>query len=276
MLTNEEIKEFEKIEEAELWKKLKGEVSKTEKEKIREYLTIKYLPLVRYVVSKIYIKESSGIEDQDLVQWGVEGLLDAIDKYDPSQGTLFKTYAVTRIRGAIIDGLRNMDVLPRSLRHKEKELLRTISELEYETGKAPDDEEIAKKLGISVEELHKLYMQLSMEYMAVSIYEPINTKDANSMTIEETLEGKKHTNPELMVRREEIKKRIVKAIEELPEREKIVLILYYYENLTLKEIGEVLGITESRVSQLHSKAIARLKTKLEDIIASSRKSLEEF
>jgi len=252
---------FEEKSEEELWKIYK----KTKDPKLREHFVNQYAPLVKYVAGKIAIGMPQNVDFDDLVSYGVFGLLDAIDKYDPSKDIKFKTYAVTRIRGAIYDELRSIDWVPRSVRQKAKELERVIGKLENRLGRSATDEEIATELGINIKELHTLILKISGSSI-LSLSDVWYVGDeSDRVSVMETIESPKSLNPDVIVEREEIKNIIVKAISELPDKEKKVLILYYYEDLTLKEIGEVLQVTESRISQLHTKAIMRLRSKLMNI-----------
>lgn len=252
---------FEGRSEGELWKNYK----RTKDPKIREFIVNKYSPLVKYVAGKIAIGMPQNVDFDDLVGYGVFGLLDAINKFDPDKDIKFKTYAVTRIRGAIYDELRSIDWVPRSIRQKAKELERVIGSLENRLGRAATDAEIAGEMGFSLKDFHTLVLKLSGASM-LSLSDVWYIGDeSDQVSVMETIESPKSLNPDVIVEREEIKKIIVKAISELPDKEKKVLILYYYEDLTLKEIGEVLQVTESRISQLHTKAIMRLRSKLMSI-----------
>ncbi|MFW6138047.1 MAG: RNA polymerase sigma factor WhiG [Spirochaetota bacterium] len=252
---------FEDKSEEELWKEYK----KNKDHRIREHFVNKYAPLVKYVAGKIAIGMPQNVDFDDLVGCGVFGLLDAIDKFDPDRDIKFKTYAVTRIRGAIYDELRSIDWVPRSVRQKAKELERVIGKLENKLGRSAEDEEIAREMGISLKDFHSLVLKLSgASVLSLSDIWYVGD-ESDKVSVAETIESPKSLNPEAIVEKEEIKKIIVNAISELPEKEKKVLILYYYEDLTLKEIGEVLQVTESRISQLHTKAIVRLRSKLLNI-----------
>ncbi len=252
---------FEGKTEEELWKMYK----KTRDPKIREYFVNQYAPLVKYVAGKVAIGMPQNVEFEDLVGYGVFGLLDAIEKFDPDKDIKFKTYAVTRIRGAIYDELRSIDWVPRSIRQKAKEIERAIGKLENRLGRAATDEEIAKELGIDIKEFQTLMLKVSgTSLLSLSDVWYVGD-DSDRVSVMETIESPSSMNPDTIVEREEIKKIIIEAIKELPDKEKKVLILYYYEDLTLKEIGEVLQVTESRISQLHTKAIMRLRSKLMNI-----------
>ncbi len=255
MINNDKYKD---VDENRLWQEYK----KTGDMEIREHFVKQYAPLVKYVAGKVAIGMPNNTDFDDLVSDGVIGLLDAIEKYEPSRGIKFKTYAVTRIRGAIFDGLRERDWIPRSIRQKAKEIENTIKELELKLGRSAEDEEIAVAMGISLEDFQKAMLNVSgTTVMSLNDMWHSNNDDEH-VSMLDRLEGPESLSPDVLVEREEIKKVIMRAIDSLPQKEKEVLVLYYYEDLTLKEIGEVLDVTESRVSQLHTKAIMRLKSKL--------------
>jgi len=252
------LEKFKHKDEKELWQ----EYRKTKNPEIREYFVIKYSPLVKYVAGKVAIGMPQQVEFEDLVSYGAFGLLDAIEKYDPERDIKFKTYAMTRIRGSIFDELRNIDWVPRTLRQKAKQLEEAIITLENKLGHSVDDEEIAKEMGISNQELQELFSKISGTSV-ISLNDVWYTGDDNDqVSFMDTIESPESLNPENIIEKEEIRSVIVEAIKQLPDKEKKVIVLYYYEDLTLKEIGEVLEVTESRVSQLHTKAILRLRGKL--------------
>lgn len=230
--------------------------SKTKDAKLREELIIKYTYLVKYVAGRLYASYGNNVEFDDLVSYGIFGLIDAIDKFDLGRGVKFDTYAQLRIRGAIIDQLREIDWLPRSVRQKSKEMERVYYELESTLGRPATDEEIADKLGVSVEELQKKIQNITT-YSIVSLDDLLEQK--REVTSSE--EDKQEEAPENVIENTEVKEILQEAINSLPEKEKKVVALYYYEELTYKEIGKLLNISESRVSQLHTKAIIRLKNK---------------
>jgi RNA polymerase sigma factor for flagellar operon FliA len=252
-------KEFDKLPEEELWRRYK----KSKDIDIRNYFIEKYSPLVKYVVGRISANIIEKVDVEDLISYGIFGLIEAIERFDPEKGVKFKTYAITRIRGQIFDELRAIDWIPRNVRQKAKELERLIYELEVRFGRSVKDEEIAKELGVSMEEYYKLLNSLSGTAM-VSLNDIYHSNDDKGLEfmLSATLKGSDDLNPDVMLEKEEIKNFIAEAIKTLPEKEKMVIILYYYEELTLKEIGEVLGVTESRVSQLHTKAILTLRSKI--------------
>lgn len=252
------LEKFKNNNEKDLWL----EYRKTKNSEIREYFVIKYSPLVKYVAGKVAIGMPQQVEFDDLVSYGSFGLLDAIEKYEPERDIKFKTYAMTRIRGSIFDELRNIDWVPRTLRQKAKQLEEAIITLENRLGHSVDDEEIAKEMGISNQELQELFTKISGASV-ISLNDVwYNSDDNDQISFIDTIESPESLNPENIIEKEEIRSVIVEAIKQLPEKEKKVIVLYYYEDLTLKEIGEVLEVTESRVSQLHTKAILRLRGKL--------------
>jgi RNA polymerase sigma factor for flagellar operon FliA len=244
--------------EEELWKLYR----RTQDRKIRDYFVRQYAPLVKYVAGKIALGMPQNVEFDDLVGFGVFGLFDAIDKFDPGKHVKFKTYAVTRIRGAIFDELRTIDWVPRSVRQKAREVEETVRRLEASLCRSATDEEIASAMAMDLKDFQQMMLKISGTSM-LSLHDIWYTgEDNDKISIADSIESPGSLNPDTIVEKEEIKRVIVAAIKELPEKEKKVLVLYYYEDLTLKEIGEVLEVTESRVSQLHTKAILRLRAKL--------------
>ncbi|WP_295161020.1 RNA polymerase sigma factor WhiG [uncultured Brachyspira sp.] len=243
------------------------EFKKTLSPYIREALIIKYSPLVKYVASKISVNMGSHkhIEFQDLVGFGSFGLMDAIDKYNPNRDIKFKTYAVTRIRGAIYDELRKLDYLPRSIRKDVKEIEKAREILEARLSRNIKPQEIADMLGIPISkynETMKRYIEASPTSLSDIWYVG---DDSDEISVIDTLKSNDKTNPEYLAEREDVKNKIIAALKKLPEKEQQVLILYYYDDLTLKEIGKVLEVSESRISQLHTKAIQQLRYSLSEI-----------
>ena len=204
------------------------------------------------------------VEEADLISYGLGGLISAIERFDLSREIKFETYAITRIRGAIIDELRTLDWVPRSVRARAREFERTNMKLEARLQRAPTDDEMSQELGIGLEEFHDALLQISNSTI-VALDELWNVQDAtgDQVSLLDTLPDREAPDPQQLVDQSELRDRIADAIAALPEREKLVIALYYYENLTLREIGEVLGVTESRVSQLHTKAVLRLRSKLQ-------------
>jgi RNA polymerase sigma factor for flagellar operon FliA len=247
--------------EEELWLAYR----KTRDPKIRENFIKQYAPLVKYVAGKVAVGMPSNVEFDDLVGFGVFGLLDAIEKFEPEKNVKFKTYAVTRIRGAIFDELRSIDWVPRSVRQKTREIEEAVGTLEAQLGRTATDQEIASSMGMDEEEYLKILIKISGTSI-LSLSDVWFTGDENDkVSIGDSIESPSSLNPDVIVEKDEIRRVIVEAISELPDKEKKILVLYYYEDLTLKEIGQVLEVTESRVSQLHTKAILRLRSKLTNI-----------
>ena len=252
---------LEQKTEDELWL----EYRQNRNSKIRETFIKQYAPLVKYVAGKVAIGMPHNVEFDDLVGYGVFGLLDAIDKFDPDKGVKFKTYAVTRIRGAIFDELRSIDWVPRSVRQKTREVEEAVGALEAQLGRTATDQEIAGTLGMDEDEYLKTMMKISGTSI-LSLNDVWFSGDENDkVSIGDSIESPISLNPDVIVEKDEIRRVIVEHINELPDKEKKILVLYYYEDLTLKEIGQVLEVTESRVSQLHTKAISRLRSKLTNI-----------
>jgi RNA polymerase sigma factor for flagellar operon FliA len=247
--------------EDELWIRYR----KTKDPAIRETFIKQYAPLVKYVAGKVAMGMPNNVEFDDLVGYGVFGLMDAIDKYDPEKNVKFKTYAVTRIRGAIFDELRQIDWVPRSVRQKTREIESVISSLEAQLGRTASDQEVAGAMGIDEAEYQKTIQKISGTSI-LSLNDVWFSGDENDkISIGDSIESPSSLNPDVVVEKEEIRRVIAEAISDLPEKEKKILVLYYYEDLTLKDIGRVLEVTESRVSQLHTKAILRLRSKLTNI-----------
>lgn len=247
--------------EAELWTLFK----ENRDPKIRDMFVRQYAPLVKYVAGKVAMGMPHNVEFDDLVGFGVFGLFDAIKKFDPDKHVKFKTYAVTRIRGAIFDELRSIDWVPRSVRQKTREIEDTIHRLESSLGRAASDHELANEMRMTTKEFQKTMLKISGTSI-LSLNDVWYTGDDNDkVSIVDSIESPSSLNPDIIVEKDEIKRVIIQAITELPEKEKKVLVLYYYEDLTLKEIGKILEVTESRISQLHTKAIMRLRSKLTNI-----------
>ncbi|NLP44209.1 MAG: FliA/WhiG family RNA polymerase sigma factor [Peptococcaceae bacterium] len=219
----------------------------------------KFLPLVKKISGKLAMSLPAHIDDEDLIAYGVFGLLDALQKFEPSRGVKFETYASLRIRGSIIDGLRSMDWVPHSARQRVKKVNQVYTELESTLGRSPEMEEVAKKLEISLEELNNLLLQGQFMTL-VSLDEALSTdsKDNNISALDLIIDHKSEESFE-QIEKEEQKKILVEAIEKLSEKEKMVIALYYREDLTLKEIAAIMKLSESRISQIHSQAILRLR-----------------
>jgi RNA polymerase sigma factor for flagellar operon FliA len=204
------------------------------------------------------------VEESDLISYGLVGLINAIERFEPEREIKFETYAVTRIKGAIIDELRSLDWVPRSVRARARDIERANSKLEHRLQRAPTDEEMAAELQMTVEEFQGALLEISTSTI-VALDEPwaVSDSSGDEVSLLDTIRDPNAPDPTQAVDASELKDRIADAIARLPEREKLVIALYYYENLTLREIGEVLGVTESRVSQLHTKAVLRLRSRMQ-------------
>ena len=233
----------------------------------REEVIIRYSPMIKYVANRIAMRLPPHIEVDDLISVGVLGLMDAISKYDSSRGAKFKTYAEFRVRGAILDELRAMDWVPRSIRQKASSVDKVVQSLQVKLSRSPEDQEVAKEMGVSLEQFHATLNE-TKSIPVFSLDDLGIAKDSGEQqSLLDCLAGKADADPQTQIRLIELKEIIAKAIDTLPEKERLMVSLYYYEELTMKEIGAVLEITESRVSQIHSKAVYRLRTKLKAIIA---------
>ena len=231
------------------------------KAEARDKLLMKYLPLAKYVAGKMMATLPSSVDYDDLVSAGVIGLIGALERFDPAMGVKFETFVLPRIRGAILDELRKMDWAPRSLRAKARKLERTVAELERELGRAVSDHEVARRLRMKSEDFVSLLREVSSTSL-VSLDGSDNEDSEHLNSMYDVIENPLADNPFKNIEKAEIKKLLIQTIEKLPEQEKIVMALYYYEELTLREIGQVLHITESRVSQIHSKAIESMRLML--------------
>ncbi|WP_058485178.1 FliA/WhiG family RNA polymerase sigma factor [Defluviitalea phaphyphila] len=237
----------------ELWE----QYEKTNQPALKEKLIMEYAPLVKYVAGRLNIYLGQNVEYEDLISYGIFGLIDAIDKFDIKKGVKFETYASLRIRGAILDSIRKLDWIPRSLRQKHKEIEKIYAELEAELGRAPTDEELAKKMGLEVKETREILKKINLISL-ISLEEYVEQN--SEFSVESS--SKSSEQPENYLEKQELKRILKEYIEKLPEREQKVLFFYYFEDLTLKEISAIMGVSESRISQLHTKAITRLRSKL--------------
>jgi RNA polymerase sigma factor for flagellar operon FliA len=246
---------------AQLW----AEYKRTASPLARDKLILQYSPLVKYVAGRVSTGLPANIEQADLVSYGIFGLIDAIEKFEPGRGNKFETYAISRIRGAIIDELRAIDWVPRSVRYKAREIEKTIGKLEAELSRVPSDAEIAQHMGISENDLRNLYQQISLvSLVALDELMTVGGDKGDSLPLIETLQDAGTADPVAAFESEEMKRILLQAINKLPDREKIVVTLYYYEGLTLAEIGQVLGVTESRICQMHTKAVLQLRSRMSD------------
>ena len=244
-------------------KALWQEYRQTRDSALRDRLILTYAPLVKFVAGRLGASLPSHVDEQDLVSYGLLGLISAIERFDPDREIKFETYAISRVKGAIIDELRSLDWVPRSVRTRAREIERAIAELERQLMRAPTDEEIATKVGITGDELEASLSEISRTSIAAldELWSP-SSSGGDQIALIDTIEDTTGPDPELSLEQTEMKEALGEAIARLPERKKLVVTLYYYEELTLREIGEVLGVTESRISQLHTKAVLRLKARL--------------
>jgi RNA polymerase sigma factor for flagellar operon FliA len=230
---------------------------------LRDRLILSYAPLVKFVAGRLGSGLPAHVEENDLVSYGLLGLIGAIERYDPDRDVKFETYAIARIKGSIIDELRAMDWVPRSVRARARDIERAIAKLEARLHRAPTDEEISKELGVTEDELNESLTDISRSSIAaLDELWTISSSGGDQVALIDTIEDTSGPDPQGALAQTELREALGDAIARLPEREKIVITLYYYEELTLREIGEVLGVTESRVSQLHTKAVLRLKARL--------------
>jgi RNA polymerase sigma factor for flagellar operon FliA len=243
-----------------LWR----EFRKSKDRHVRDRLILTYAPLVKYVAGRLGSGLPAHVDENDLVSYGLLGLIGAIERFDPDRDIKFETYAIARIKGSIIDELRAMDWVPRSVRSRARDIERAIGELERKLMRAPTDEEIAEKLGVSTDDLNESLSEIGRSSIAAldELWTISSGGGGDQVALIDTIEDTTGPEPQSELAATELKEALGEAIARLPEREKLVVTLYYYEELTLREIGEVLGVTESRVSQLHTKAILRLKARL--------------
>lgn len=231
----------------------------------REKLILHYAPLVKYVASRVATGLPASVEQADLVSYGMFGLIDALTKFEPGRGNKFETYAIPRIKGAIIDELRAMDWVPRSIRFKAREIEKAHTDLESILKRQPSEQEMAERLGITRRELHDVVSQISfVSVLALDELVSVGADRGEQVSLIDTL-ADRGLDPTQGVESQETRSLLAAAINELSEREKIVVTLYYFEGLTLAEIGEILGVTESRVCQIHTKAVGGLRGQLTEV-----------
>ncbi len=246
------------VELRELWRRYKVDGD----EQARERLVVAYSPMVKFIAGRMASGLPAHVEESDLISYGLLGLIGAIERFEPEREIKFETFAVARVKGAIIDELRSLDWVPRSVRSRAREVERAHAALESKLQRAPTDEEMAAKLAISVEEFRRVLLEIANSSVLAldDLWTFADPEGGNQVSVLDTLEDPGGIDPEAEAQTSELKDRLAEAIEHLPERERLVIALYYYENLTLREIGEVLGVTESRVSQLHTKAVIGLRS----------------
>jgi RNA polymerase sigma factor for flagellar operon FliA len=246
------------VELRELWRRYVEEGD----ERAREGLVVAYAPLVKYVAGRMASNLPSHVEEADLVSYGLGGLIGAIERFDPERKIKFETFALTRIRGAIIDELRTLDWVPRSVRTRARELEKVNSRLENRLGRTPTDEELADGLNITEKELQESLVAIANSAV-LALDELWRDSTGDEVALRDTISDPQAPDPERELDSMGLREQLAETITGLPERERLVIGLYYYRGLTLREIGQVLGVTESRVSQLHTKAVLRLRSKLD-------------
>jgi len=255
------IKRLSEEELALLWEKYLGDKS----DKItRDKIILQYIYLVRYVVSRVKVTLPATISLEDITGFGVEGLINAVEKFSPFKNSRFETYALIRVRGAILDKIRSQDFLPRSIRKKIKDIKLAIETLKQSSGRTPTTNEIAEYMDIEPEKVTQL---MSEDVTITSIYEKKGASD-ESMEIIDTIEDSKKLNPQEQLEEKNVKSELQNALIRLPERERVLMVLYYQENMTMKEIGEILNMSESRICQLHAQGLMKLKNILSETRAS--------
>jgi RNA polymerase sigma factor FliA len=245
----------------DLWRRYREQAD----QRARERLVVAYSPLVKYVAGRMGSGLPAHVEEADLISYGLVGLISAIERYEPEREIKFETYAIPRIRGAIIDELRALDWVPRSVRARAREIERANVKLEHKFQRAPTDEEIAAELDIKLSEFQESLIQISNSTIAaLDELWTVSDSSGDQVSLLDTIQDPTSPDPAKVMDATDLKDRVADAIARLPEREKLVIALYYYENLTLREIGEVLGVTESRISQLHTKAVLRLRSRMQE------------
>jgi RNA polymerase sigma factor for flagellar operon FliA len=247
------------VELSELWRLYKADGD----ERARERLVVDYSPLVKYIAGRMASGLPSHVEESDLISYGLLGLISAIERFDPDRDIKFETYAVARVKGAIIDELRSLDWVPRSVRARAREVERAHAELERTLQRAPTDEEMAAKLELSVEDFQGALLEIANSSVLAldHLWTFADPGGGSQISVLDTIQDPGAADPETEAQASDLKDRLADAIESLPERERLVIALYYYENLTLREIGEVLDVTESRISQIHTKAVIGLRSR---------------
>jgi RNA polymerase sigma factor for flagellar operon FliA len=248
------------VELRDLWRRYKAEGD----ERARERLVVAYSPLVKFIAGRMASGLPSHVEESDLISYGLLGLIGAIERFDLEREIKFETFAVARIKGAIIDELRSLDWVPRSVRAKARDVERAHAELEAKFQRSPTDEEMAERLELTLEEFNDALLDIANSSVLAlddlwTFADPEG--GGGQLSVLDTIQDPAAVDPHSEAEASALKDRLADAIESLPERERLVIALYYYENLTLREIGEVLGVTESRVSQLHTKAVLALRSR---------------
>ncbi len=261
-------KKLSEFEIKELWRDF---LTDRTNKKNRETLIIQYLPLVKYIVGRMRVNLPSTISTEDLAGYGVEGLINAIDRYANDKGTKFETYAITRIRGTIIDKIRSQDWVPRGVRKRYKDIQQASQVLQDRLGRQPSHQEIADEMSLPLEKVEEAIVEMSKNSL-MSLYDKKGSSE-DSVEVIDTIKDESKEEPLEKLEKQDVKKELQQALSRLPEREKMILTLYYHENMTLKEIGEAINVSESRVCQLHAQAIVKLKNLLNSNNQRLKKSI---
>ena len=263
-------KKMKKMTEEEvnlLWQEY---IKDRENKKLKDSLVVNYIYLIKYVAGRMRVNLPDTIASEDIESFGIEGLIKAIERYSPDKNTRFETYALTRIRGEIVDQIRAQDWIPRNVRRQQKEINGAIQVLQKQTGKIPNEEEIAQYLNTTPERIKEV-LKYSGGVQVVSLNLPKDTQDQQTEIID-TIEDEKSQTPLEKLEEKDAKKELVQGLSRLPERERLVLTLYYHENMTFKEIGDILEISESRCCQVHAQAIMKLR----NILSTNRLGLRKI
>jgi RNA polymerase sigma factor FliA len=248
------------VELRELWRRFKFDGE----ERARERLVVAYSPLVKYVAGRMASGLPSHVEEADLISYGLLGLIGAIERYDPDREIKFETFAMARIKGGIIDELRSLDWVPRSIRSRARAIEEVHARLEHDLQRTPTEEEVAQQLGVDADEFRGTLLEIAnSSVLALDDLWTVADPGGARISLLDTIRDPAAVDPQDEIDAGELKDRLAASIESLPDRERLVIALYYYESLTLREIGEVLGVTESRVSQLHTKAVLGLRSHLQ-------------
>ncbi len=234
---------------------------RTQSPELREQLLMEYLPMVRRLATRFLGTLPKSVRLDDLVSAGVMGLLASIDNFDPTLGIKFETYAMTRIRGAMVDSLRELDWVPRSIRQKARKLEQAVDQITRKVGRSPEDAELAEHLGLNVEEYRELLDEVNVAVL-LSLDDTLKGQDGSESYLSDSTPDHTTNGHDEQLEEQEVRDLLVDGLRDMPEQERLVVALYYYEELTLKEIGEILGLTESRVSQIHSKALLVLRARV--------------
>ncbi|MEX0790913.1 MAG: FliA/WhiG family RNA polymerase sigma factor [Actinomycetota bacterium] len=243
----------------DLWTEFKS----TGSPRARDELIVHYAPLVKYVAARVAIGLPNNVDQEDLASAGILGLMEAVNKFEPERGFKFESYAAARIRGAIIDDLRSLDWVPRSVRSQSRKVEETLSKLQEKLGRIPTDEEVAEEMGVTIRKLRSIYAKVStLLFVSLDRLMSVGDKGDSGMSLVDTLVDTKAEDPAAAVEEREMKQFLVKAIAGLPDRERTAITLYYYEGLSLAEISQVVGVSQARISQMNAKSVLTFRSLL--------------